>query len=418
VNRPPHPQPRSTAPERVDPFGPLFRLRAVEAYAAGADGSAVLRVVRPGVAATVIVLLSTLAAVVVLAVVLRIEVTSEARGVLAATRQPRAVSAEIAGVVSKVHVHSGDRVAAGDELVTLDSSELRSRLVASEHRLSEAEATLLRLNGLQKSLHDAGLQILTERHRILRRKLESQGRLLGIARKEIERANDLVAAGAVSATDRESAAGDLVRLDQARADLEDHLAQVRFQRAEQDRQRDLQVTQAGAARREAESQRDAVRVLLRQTVVRAPHDGVVESLTTHVGELLQPGTVVARVVPAQIPTRAILFLEERERRFVGPGSRARIEVDGLPVGEFGYLTGEVERVAVYPASAHELGEILGARTEGASPRYRAELVLLPEGRFASQAHRLRSGAGVRAKLKLRSRRPLSLVLSALGDFSP
>lgn len=400
----------------VEPRSPLFRDRALRAYAANEDIGEVLRVVQPSVGTTVVASVLLLLAALVLAMLLRIDVTDDAAGALVSDPEPRAVSAQIAGIVATVHVRAGERVTAGDALVSLDSSELRAQLVSANHRVAQADAELAALNGAQLELHERGLALLAQRAKALQAKSSAGQRLLGAARRNTARFDALVKEHAASEVERDAAHGRLEQVVQGAADYRDQLAQVEFEQNEQARARELALHAANKERADAVNARDALQLLLLQTSVRAPQSGVVESLITRSGERVVAGEVVARVVSADAPVRAVVFVSETSRAFVAAGSEVRLEVVGLPAGEFGYLRGKVSRLSTFAASGAELQDLLGVVGESAPRVYRADVQLERDESFQRVASRLRSGAALRAKVRLRTRSPLALVYNAYEEL--
>jgi hypothetical protein len=80
-----------------------------------------------------------------------------------------------------------------------------------------------------------------------------------------------------------------------------------------------------------------------------------------------------------------------------------VELDQLPVGEFGQLPAQVVRIADELAEPSELSEAFG---DGAphGPHVRVELALL-----GARTRALRAGTQVTARIALRDRRLLALV---------
>jgi len=60
------------------------------------------------------------------------------------------VSADLPGIVEKIHFESGDRVKRGDVLVLLDTKQERAQLAATEARLELARLNLDRIRGLRE----------------------------------------------------------------------------------------------------------------------------------------------------------------------------------------------------------------------------------------------------------------------------
>ena len=95
----------------------------------------------------------------------------------------------------------------------------------------------------------------------------------------------------------------------------------------------------------ARAQRDSLRFALDAAIVRAPIDGVVGSVSVRPGDPVIAGAPLGRVVAAAAPRTVVVYIPERDRAFVEKNAAVRVEVDQLPVWEFGALHGRVTRVA-------------------------------------------------------------------------
>lgn len=200
-------------------------------------------------------------------------------GALEPARQA-ALRAETGGSVLEVLAEAGQAVRQGQVLLRLDGTALRdaARSAESGVRLSREQAD--------------------------------------VARRNLERAERLAAAGAVA--------------DQA-------VEQARATRLGAD-----------AALAEAESRLTSARTMLGKTEIRAPFAGVVGVRTANLGDVVQPGTPLVTVVdPARMRLNAAVPLEALDS--IRVGARVDFVVPGYEGREF---TGTIERIspAVDPAT--------------------------------------------------------------------
>jgi HlyD family secretion protein len=80
--------------------------------------------------------------------------------------------------------------------------------------------------------------------------------------------------------------------------------------------------------------------------LRAPQDGVIKELATHTeGAVLQPGTVLMTIVPANEPLRAEVWVDNRDRGFVREGQAVRVKVAPFPFQKYGMVEGVVKTVS-------------------------------------------------------------------------
>lgn len=137
----------------------------------------------------------------------------------------------------------------------------------------------------------------------------------GAARDEARQNLQLVLSG----TRLEDLRAAQARLDQAEAVLDELRAGSRRE----------QVAALRAAAQAAQAQARASRRVLAECVVRAPFDGVVERTLVSVGDLVSPGTPVARLTdPRDVWVR--VYVPESALARVGVGSDAVLRVDGVP----------------------------------------------------------------------------------------
>ena len=80
--------------------------------------------------------------------------------------------------------------------------------------------------------------------------------------------------------------------------------------------------------------------------LRAPQSGIVKELaTTTVGAVVQPGTVLASLVPRDEPLLAEVLIENKDIGFVKPGQSVRLKVAAYTFQKYGMLEGVVKSVS-------------------------------------------------------------------------
>ena len=221
------------------------------------------------------------------------------------------IGADLTATVRDVRVREGDRVAAGQTLLTLADEEARASRDQAQASLSEAQARLAQLGSVAAPVAAAALG-----------QAEANARA---AEAEHRRAQELVAQGFYSqqrldearrAWDSARSALDAARR-QAQAQAPDgaevRLAQARLQQA----QAALQAAQARLARLE----------------LRSPLEAVVLSRETEPGNLAQPGKVLLRLA-ATGASRIDAALDEKHLARLRTGLAARAVADAYPQQAF------------------------------------------------------------------------------------
>lgn len=186
------------------------------------------------------------------------------------------IKAEVAGRISELRVAEGARVKAGDVLARLESSELEARVVLARSIL---EAARMRLESARISLP-------LEKARTTAAVAEAQARY-DDAKQRYEKKQKLHAARLIPQGEMESASAELATaqavLETARANQD----QVALQ------QRQVEIAAADVKQQEAALR--VAQVTLDHSLIRAPIAGTVVELPIKAGELMQPGSVAARI---------------------------------------------------------------------------------------------------------------------------
>jgi multidrug resistance efflux pump len=209
------------------------------------------------------------------------------------------VGSLVGGRVEQVHVDEGDHVKAGEPIVTLDASLLNFQIREQESLVEQAQANLLRV---RKGPRSEELQ---------RAKLE-----WGRAEGERKRLEALYREGVIGKQQYDNAVTAAATALQAYREL----------------QRGSRAEDIAAAEAELKSRENRLAYLQRQkeeTIVKAPADGVVESMALRPGDLVTPNQPVARILELdQIWVR--VYVPETKLGLVHTGQNVHIRVDTFP----------------------------------------------------------------------------------------
>jgi RND family efflux transporter MFP subunit len=219
----------------------------------------------------------------------------EAGGVVAA-RESASISSRILATIVSVHAKAGDRVRAGDALVTLDARD-----VAEHTRQARAGAA-----AAEKALTQA---------RTAQSAAEAEHRLAMAWQKRIAALH-----ARNSATDQERDEAE-ARLSAAAARLAG--AEAGIEGA------DAQIAAARAAVGVATATESF-------TIVRAPFDGLVTERLTDSGNLAAPSIPLLRI-DADGARQVVVRVDEARARYVQPGQRVSVEVHALDTDAAGAM---------------------------------------------------------------------------------
>ncbi|PTD96444.1 HlyD family type I secretion periplasmic adaptor subunit [Pseudothauera lacus] len=149
--------------------------------------------------------------------------------------------------------------------------------------------------------------------------------------------------------------------------------------------------------------------------LRAPQDGVIKDLATHTtGTVVQPGTVLATLVPENETLKAEVWLSNEDIGFVRPGQPVKLKFATYRFQKYGMGTGVVELVSADAQSEEEARE-RGQATVGGQPmRYRA-LVSLDQSSLEldGQRYSLAPGMHSSAEVVLGRRTVIEYLLSPI-----
>lgn len=204
-------------------------------------------------------------------------------------------------------------------------------------------------------------------------------------RERIEKEQELATQQHVIASARASIDQSVKKLEQIKAEYRQRL---HTERAEARLQLD---------RLEADWQKQHHRRALME--LRAPHEGIVKELATHtVGTVVQPGTVLATLVPQQAPLKVEVWVSNDDIGFVRPGQPVKLKFAAYPFQKYGMAQGEVHWVNA-DAQAEESGRAVATEGVASPPRYKATVNLL-EAELVRDEMRYALTAGMQAQAEI------------------
>jgi multidrug resistance efflux pump len=395
--------PQAAVPERRE----LFRQAALE----GRDGVAAPLVdaaePKAGSWGILVLLLSLVAALFLGAGLLSVEVTVRAPGALRAPNGLRSVESVLSGAVTEVLVQAGDQVAADQVVARLEETQLRATLTLREQELATLRRDTAEADAADASLLRQTTRAAEHQRRALSRRSNIHEDQLRQRSQQLSNLRAMRESGVASGNDElsgeesmQAAAEQIALVGSQLAELNLSLADRRRESKQRELERKSSLSRALAAVEEAKS-------LLALTEVRSPAAGRVESLLVTPGAVVQPGRVIAQIVPPDAPRSIVAFLPSREVSFVSVGSQANVEIESLPVNEFGMARAVVKRISADIAKAEETAAAFGEALPGSCVR--VELEMLEDANQEKMAPHLRSGERVLVRLHRRQQRVLSLI---------
>jgi membrane fusion protein len=416
----------------TNPDLPLFRRAAVAAQRHDWRGRIVLA--RPASFAVLAGLLAaTASSLVALAYFGSYTAHATLRGRVVPEHGVIDVASAQAGTIAEKHVVEGQRVAAGAVLYVL-ASERRTRVgtatdqeiamqlarrrdslveqIAGTLALERAERAALgeRLGAVRLERASLEQTIATERRRselaestaARYAQMHAQG-FVAEEQRELREAALLEQRGRVDSLVRERAA-----LGRSIAELEGRGAMLDLEYANA-----IAELERGVAAVELEiAEHDARRAI----AVPAPQAGVVTAPVGEIGQAVERGAVLARLVPAGSTLVAELLAPSRAVGFVAVGDDVRLRYAAFPYQKFGHARGSV--VSVSRATLDAADPVVARGGARAEPVYRVAVALQSQAVMAyGQPRPLLAGMEVEADVLLETRRLYEWILEPLYGMS-
>jgi HlyD family secretion protein len=232
--------------------------------------------------------------------------------------------AEFNEPITGIAVAEGEAITAGQVVLRQDDTRAQARLREAEAAVGQARARLDELvrGPREEQIEQARANLAGARQDVEFRRLQFQ------------RSKDLLARELASPETRDRARAELdaaeAALELRRAQLQELLAGTTVE----------QLAQAEQALQQAEARRDGAAVDVERHVLTATVDGMFDSRLFEAGERPPAGQPVAVILGGQQPY-ARIYVPERLRAHVRPGTEARVSVDGIDIP----LAGRVRWVA-------------------------------------------------------------------------
>lgn len=343
------------------------------------------------------------------------------------------VASAQAGTIDEKRVVEGQRVAAGDVLYLLASERMTRAGVATEQaiavQLARRRSSLIAQIAGTRALERAERAALGDRRAAVRLESASLEQAIAtelgrseLAERAAERYAQMQALGFVAEEQRsvrEAALleqrGRVASLERERAGFARIVAEIEGRGAMLDLEyanavAELEHAVAGVDLEIAEN--DARRAV---TVV-APQAGLVTALTGEIGQPVERGTVLARIVPEGSTLVAELFAPSRAVGFVAVGDEVRLRFAAFPYQKFGHALGRVVSVSQATLSAGD--PVLSRGVVRAEPVYRVAVALHAQTVTAyGEPRPLLPGMEVEADVLLETRRLYEWVLEPLYAMS-
>ena len=284
------------------------------------------------------------------------------------------VKTPVGGKVAEVLFEDGSYVEKGQPLVRFDTRQALAN-----------EATSRNLIQLERADLKERLSILSGKEEVLKQKLKTTEEITG-------ELSALVSAGGFQRFQY------LRQLDEL-YELRNQLANVQLEKSRTKLEAEKSIGQLSNNLKQAELQ-------LQYSNVVAPASGVIFEPKARLDGVIGAGNTILTIIPQQ-GLKAQVFVANKDIGFVKKGQKAQIRVDAFPFTQYGELKGRVTQIGADALPPDEKAAF-----------YRYPVKLSVEQPFLENKGfkiPLRSGMAIRANLKLRDKRVISLISDMLID---
>ena len=324
----------------------------------------------------------------------QLDLITRGEGRLIAEGQNKLVQAPDGGIVTKIFVNEGDIVSNNQLLAVINSTAAEGSLKEIKAKKNSLLAKLVRLdaelknftkNQLAKSLdgfaenvRDSQLALFlanrsnlrsllfsieSERDQLekslatIKEQLSGAKELLILVNEENKELSPLIKAGALGASEK-------FRLKRERAQLTSEIHVLEAKVLETDAgylklEAEIEALQSGYERNIFEERATYVNELseidtriplleqkLKQTEIRSPSDGIINSLPVSDEEtVIKTGEIIAEIVPSADDLIVEAFIDPKDIAKIEVGQKARVSLTAYDAAKYGYLTGRLLKVS-------------------------------------------------------------------------
>jgi HlyD family secretion protein/adhesin transport system membrane fusion protein len=378
----------------------------------------------------------------------RVPEVAAGRGDLAPAASPAPLQHLEGGIVAAVLVLEGEMVEAGQPVLRINDVAMRAELAQARLRLESLQLQAQRLVAAveaeagpmpalppgtfllpQRAALEARLRALADRRAVLREQVAQRRseaatlagqaaaleRQVALHARELETREELARSGLTTrlavlearrllmgaSAERDRLRGQHSAAQRALAEAEARITEMQSAAADEARQEAARVALEMAETAEAVRRLDE---RAERAVLRAPIAGVVRGLVVHrPGAVLQPGALVAEIMPLNASLVADVRLAPRDIGFIAVGQAVNVKIEAFDYARFGSIAGRVERISA--------GTFLDEQRQ---PHYRARIALDQQhvghdARFA----RLTAGMTVQADITTGTKTVLQYLLKPI-----
>lgn len=402
----------------------LFRNEVIEAGRNRLTGTVIAAVPPTSRLYTKLVLVAALGLLIILAFG-NYTTTANVRGIVAYDAGVARIYPRAPAEVKAIHVRSGDKVTAGQPIMTLSVAQGQRGITPQLDQMDKQDAELGRQIELGTRQASSMVAALEKQHAGISATIASLSRQLAIAREQVrlaesavKRAQRLTGEGAGTQRQVEdSRSALLTRRTEAESLGEQIIAQQNLLGAnEAERQRLRLESETNRsmllAQRASLSEQKAALARTDQIILTASIDGVVGDIGVEIGQQANPDRSLVSIIPKGSAQEIWLYAPSRAIGTAHLSQRVRLQFDSFPYGKYGSGAGvitEIAQVATDPSSVDP-----GLKIGEPVFRIRVRIVNVSQ-RSEFTAANLRPGMTLSGKLQLERRSLWQIFLGPVSE---
>ena len=281
---------------------------------------------------------------------------------LLAVINPTAAEGSLEEIKAKKNSLLAKLIRLNAELENTNKSRLKKRLEGFAENIKESQLALFLAN--RSNLRSRLFAIESQRDQLekslatIKEELSGATELLILVDEENEELSPLIAAGALGASEK-------FRLKRESAQLTSEIQVLKAKVFETEAgylklQAEIEALQSGYERNIFEERAAYVNELseidtriplleqkLKQTEIRSPSDGIINSLPVSDEEtVIKTGEIIAEIVPSTDNLIVEAFIDPKDIAKIEVGQEARISLTAYDAAKYGYLTGRLSKLSV------------------------------------------------------------------------
>ena len=267
------------------------------------------------------------------------------------------------GRLKQFSLKEGDLIKKGDIIATIDQPELEMLLQNDEKSLADLQNRYNKVFAFDAKELNMKRDLLLKKQKIVEATIESKNEQIKFMDEQINAQNQLLKDGLIT---KETLNNTKVRRFNVQSEYDqskNELKNINLELFEISGNNELTLNVLENSLLEKQRHITELKSKLQiETYVKSSYNGRIVELLVNPGDLIKTGSpLISMEVSAQQATdlEAIIYVSPQEGKLLSKAMRVRISPSTVESEEYGYMTGEVDKVSEYPATQEGMFKTLG-----------------------------------------------------------